>query len=34
MEDWRDREDDGLLLVPKAGEQLFKLEQPPEWAGG
>ena len=22
-DDWRDREDDGLLLVPKAGETLF-----------
>ncbi len=25
-DDWRDREDDGLLLVPKAGETLFRLK--------
>jgi nickel-dependent lactate racemase len=27
-DDWRDRENDGLLLVPKAGETLFRLKQP------
>lgn len=25
-EDWRDREDDGVLLVPKAGELLYRLK--------
>jgi nickel-dependent lactate racemase len=25
-DDWRDRENDGLLLVPKAGETLFRLK--------
>lgn len=28
------RENEGLLLVPKAGEMLFQLESPPAWAGG
>ncbi|MRR31329.1 DUF2088 domain-containing protein, partial [bacterium] len=28
------REDEGVLYVPKAGEMLFKLENPPTWAGG
>jgi nickel-dependent lactate racemase len=31
-EDFADREDEGILLVPKAGERLFQLEHPPEWA--
>ncbi len=26
-EDWRGREDEGVLLVPKAGERLFRLRQ-------
>ena len=26
-----DREDEGVLLVPRAGEQLFQLEEPPAW---
>jgi len=29
-----DREAEGVLLVPKAGEMLFHLKQPPAWAGG
>ena len=27
-----DREDEGVLLVPKAGEMLFHLKHPPKWA--
>jgi nickel-dependent lactate racemase len=27
MNDWKDREDEGLLLVPKAGETLFRLHK-------
>jgi nickel-dependent lactate racemase len=34
VEDFADREDDGVLLVPKAGEMLFQLKHPPAWAGG
>jgi nickel-dependent lactate racemase len=34
MEDFANREDDGVLLVPKAGEMLFQLKHPPKWAGG
>jgi nickel-dependent lactate racemase len=33
-QDFAGREDEGILLVPKAGEMLFQLRQPPEWAGG
>jgi lactate racemase len=33
-EDFADREDQGILLVPKAGEMLFQLANPPKWAGG
>ncbi|HHY84412.1 MAG TPA: DUF2088 domain-containing protein [Verrucomicrobia bacterium] len=33
-EDFANREDEGVLLVPKAGEMLFQLENPPPWAGG
>ncbi len=33
-EDFADREDEGVLLVPKAGEMLFHLKKPPRWAGG
>lgn len=33
-EDFAGREDEGILLVPKAGEMLFHLEKPPAWAGG
>jgi nickel-dependent lactate racemase len=31
-EDFAGREAEGVLLVPKAGETLFRLENPPEWA--
>jgi nickel-dependent lactate racemase len=31
-EEFADREEEGVLLVPKAGEMLFQLEHPPEWA--
>jgi nickel-dependent lactate racemase len=31
-EDFANREAEGVLLVTKAGEMLFQLEQPPEWA--
>ena len=34
LEEFANREDEGILLVPKAGEMLFQLEQPPKWAGG
>jgi hypothetical protein len=34
LEDFANREDEGVLLVPKAGEMLFHLKQPPKWAGG
>ncbi|MDB6059477.1 MAG: hypothetical protein JWO95_3321, partial [Verrucomicrobiales bacterium] len=34
IEDYANREDDGVLLVPKAGEKLFRLKNPPQWAGG
>ncbi|MGD0815942.1 MAG: lactate racemase domain-containing protein [Verrucomicrobiota bacterium] len=32
--DFAGREDEGVLLVPKAGEMLFHLKNPPFWAGG
>jgi len=32
MEDFEDREDDGVLVVPKAGEILYQLKTPPHWA--
>jgi len=31
-EDFARRESEGILLVPKAGEMLFRLKNPPEWA--
>lgn len=31
-EEFAGREDQGVLLVPKAGEQLYQLRQPPPWA--
>lgn len=31
-EDFADREEEGVLLVPKAGEMLFHLRQRPAWA--
>jgi nickel-dependent lactate racemase len=33
-EQFANREHEGFLLVPKAGEMLFQLRQPPKWAGG
>jgi nickel-dependent lactate racemase len=32
IEDYLNREDEGILVVPKAGEMLFQLKQPPAWA--
>jgi nickel-dependent lactate racemase len=32
MEDYAGREDEGVLVVPKAGEMLFRLKTPPAWA--
>ena len=34
MEDFANREEEGILMVPKAGEMLFQLKHPPKWAGG
>lgn len=34
IEDYANREDEGILLVPKAGEKLYQLIDPPTWAGG
>jgi nickel-dependent lactate racemase len=34
LEDFANREDEGVLLVPKAGEMLYHLKQQPKWAGG
>ncbi len=34
LADYAGREDEGVLLVPKAGEMLFQLRHPPVWAGG
>ena len=32
MDDFANREDEGVLLVPRAGEILYQLKNPPEWA--
>ena len=32
IEDYADREDEGILLVRKAGEMLYRLNNPPAWA--
>jgi nickel-dependent lactate racemase len=32
LDEWRDREDEGILLVPKAGEMLYRVK--PNGAGG
>jgi hypothetical protein len=32
VEDFADREDEGVLLVPQAGEVLYQLKNPPGWA--
>jgi hypothetical protein len=34
LEDFSNREAEGILVVPKAGEMLFKLKNPPAWANG
>jgi len=34
LKDFENREAEGVLLVPKAGEMLFQLSHPPRWAGG
>jgi len=34
IEDYANREDEGVLLVRKAGEMLYHLKQQPRWAGG
>lgn len=34
VEQYAHREQEGILMVPKAGEMLFKLKHPPAWAGG
>jgi len=31
-QDYANREDEGILLVPHAGERLFRLANPPAWA--
>ena len=33
-EDYANREDEGILLVRKAGEMLYHLRKQPKWAGG
>jgi nickel-dependent lactate racemase len=33
-EDFENREHEGVLVVPKAGERLFHLREKPVWAGG
>lgn len=33
-EDFQNREHEGVLFVPKAGEMLYHLKNPPKWAGG
>ena len=32
VEDFANKEDEGILHVPKAGEMLFHLKQRPDWA--
>jgi len=34
IEDYANREDEGVLLVRKAGEMLYHLRKQPKWAGG
>ena len=31
-DDYLDREDEGILMVPKAGEMLYRLDDPPDWS--
>jgi lactate racemase len=33
-EEFANRESEGVLLVPEAGEMLYHLKNPPSWAGG
>jgi len=33
VDDFKNREDEGILVVPKAGEMLYRLKNPPKWAG-
>jgi hypothetical protein len=33
-EDFANREHEGILFVPKAGEMLYHLKTQPKWAGG
>ncbi len=34
VEEYANRESEGILHVPKAGEMLYQLKNPPAWAGG
>ena len=34
IEDYANREDEGVFLERKAGERLYHLQQRPDWAGG
>ena len=34
IESFANREDEGVLLVRKAGEMLYHLTEQPDWAGG
>jgi hypothetical protein len=34
VEDYMEREEEGVLCVPKAGEMLFQLKDPAPWARG
>lgn len=34
IEDYQNKEDEGILYVQKAGEMLYRLTNPPEWARG
>ena len=34
IEDYADRENEGIFLERKAGERLYHLQQRPDWAGG
>ena len=34
VREFANREAEGILLVPQAGEMLFQLKNPPKWAGG
>lgn len=34
LEDFRNREHEGVLFVPKAGEMLYRLKHPPAWQAG